>query len=82
MRFDKFQRAMPDEDIDNIDVACVGMLSPAEVYVVDNMPDQNGGSAWKSRHDFLSEDAAIVATTLNHYGFNTTNSPNFSFKED
>ena len=70
MRFDKFQRAMPDEDIDNIDVACVGMLSPAEVYVVDNMPDQNGGSAWKSRHDFLSEDAAIVATTLKHYGFN------------
>ena len=46
MRLDKFQRAMSDDDIDNIDVACVGMLSPAEVYVVENMPDDNGGSAW------------------------------------
>ena len=28
------------DNTDNIHVACVGMLSPAEVYVLDNMPDE------------------------------------------
>ena len=70
MGFSKFQMETSGDNTDNIHVACVGMLSPAEVYVLDNMPDENGASAWLSRHDFLSEDAAIVATTLSHYGFN------------
>jgi sugar/nucleoside kinase (ribokinase family) len=51
-----------------IDVACVGMLTAAEVYVVDQMPDWNTGSTWKARADFISDDAAIVACCIRKWG--------------
>ena len=44
-----------------VDVVCVGMVTPAEVYVVEKMPDWNTGTNWNHRADFISDDAAIVA---------------------
>ena len=52
----------------SIDVACIGMLTPAEVYVVDQMPDWNTGTSWKGRADFISDDAAIVACCIKKWG--------------
>ena len=52
----------------SIDVACIGMLTPAEVYVVDQMPDWNTGRSWKTRADFISDDAAIVACCIKKWG--------------
>jgi sugar/nucleoside kinase (ribokinase family) len=55
----------------SIDVACIGMLTPAEVYVVDQMPDWNTGSLWKARADFISDDAAIVACVIKKWGLSS-----------
>jgi len=56
---------------ETIDVACIGMLTPAEVYVVDQMPDWNAGSLWKARADFISDDAAIVACCIKKWGLSS-----------
>ena len=52
----------------DLDVVCVGMVTPAEVYVVDKIPKWNTGSKWNSRADFVSDDAAIVAMNLATWG--------------
>ena len=52
------------------EVVCVGIVSPAEVYTVDRMPEWNTGAPWSGRADFISEDAAIVATSLKQWGLN------------
>ena len=51
------------------DVTCLGSLSPAEVYTIDNPLDWDKGSEWTARADFLSEDAVIVAISLNTLGW-------------
>ena len=51
-----------------LDVVCVGMVTPAEVYVVEEILEWNTGSKWNSRADFVSDDAAIVATNLATWG--------------
>ena len=45
------------------DVTCLGSLSPAEVYTIDNPLDWDKGSEWTARADFLSEDAVTVSYT-------------------
>ncbi len=52
------------------EVVCVGIVSPAEVYTVDRMPEWNTGAPWSGRADYISEDAAIVATSLKQWGLN------------
>lgn len=51
-----------------VDVVCVGMVTPAEVYVVEKMPDWNTGTNWNHRADFISDDAAIVACCITNWG--------------
>ena len=52
------------------EVVCVGIVSPAEVSTVDRMPEWNTGATWSGRADYISEDAAIVATSLKQWGLN------------
>ena len=54
------------------DVTCLGSLSPAEVYTIDNPLDWDKGSEWTARADFLSEDAVIVAISLNTLGWKSS----------
>ena len=51
------------------DVTCIGSISPAEVYTVDSPLKWDKGSDWKDRADFLSDDAVIVASSLNSLGW-------------
>ena len=44
---------------ETVEVVCVGMLTPAEVYVVENIPDWNTGAKWNYRADFISDDALV-----------------------
>tara|TARA_B100000676_G_scaffold310596_1_gene377645 strand:- start:676 stop:1596 length:921 start_codon:yes stop_codon:yes gene_type:complete len=53
---------------EKLGVVCAGMVTPAEVYVVDKLPEWNMGEKWKYRADFISDDAAIVATNLALWG--------------
>lgn len=46
------------------DVVCLGMVTPAVVMVVDEFPEQNTGANVKATCEFISDDAAIVATLL------------------
>ncbi len=54
-----------------IDVVCIGMVTPAEVYVVEKLPDWNTGTKWISRADFISDDAAIVACCIAKWGLSS-----------
>ena len=54
-----------------IDVACIGMVTPAEVYVVEKLPDWNTGTKWITRADFISDDAAIVACCIAKWGLSS-----------
>ena len=45
-------------------VVCFGMVTPARVLVVDEMPDWNTGAVWTEGAEFVSDDAAIVAGLL------------------
>ena len=53
-------------------MTCLGSLSPAEVYTIDNPLDWDKGSEWAARADFLSEDAVIVAISLNTLGWKSS----------
>ena len=53
---------------ETVEVVCVGMLTPAEVYVVENIPDWNTGAKWNYRADFISDDASIVACCVKKWG--------------
>ena len=53
-------------------MTCLGSLSPAEVYTIDNPLDWDKGSEWTARADFLSEDAVIVAISLNTLGWKSS----------
>ena len=45
-------------------VVCFGMITPARVLVVDQLPDWNAGAVWTESAEFVSDDAAIVAGLL------------------
>ncbi len=47
-----------------VEVVCFGMLTPAVVLVVDELPAHNTGALIKQMREFISDDAAIVATVL------------------
>jgi len=56
-------------DFDSHAVTCIGSLSPAEVYTVDSPLSWDKGTEWNGRADFLSDDAVIVAVSLNSLGW-------------
>ena len=45
-------------------VVCFGMITPARVLVVDELPGWNTGAVWTEGAEFISDDAAIVAGLL------------------
>ena len=49
-------------------VVCFGMITPARVLVVDELPDWNSGAVWTEGAEFVSDDAAIVAGLLAGWG--------------
>ena len=49
-------------------VVCFGMVTPARVLVVDEMPNWNAGAVWTDGAEFVSDDAAIVAGLLAGFG--------------
>ena len=50
------------------EVVCAGMITPARVIVVDEMPSWNTGAVWTRGAEFISDDAAIVAGLLAGWG--------------
>ena len=52
-------------------VVCFGMITPARVIVVDELPDWNTGAVWTAGAEFVSDDAAIVAGLLAGWGIET-----------
>ena len=52
-------------------VVCFGMITPARVLVVDELPDWNTGAVWNEGAEFVSDDAAIVAGLLPSLGVET-----------
>ena len=46
------------------EVVCFGMVTPAVVMVVDELPSYNTGAPVKQVCEFISDDAAIVAALL------------------
>ena len=52
-------------------VVCFGMITPARVLVVDELPDWNSGAVWTEGVEFVSDDAAIVAGLLAGWGVDT-----------
>ena len=59
------------EDHSNVSdrkVVCFGMITPARVLVVDELPDWNSGALWTDGAEFVSDDAAIVAGLLAGWG--------------
>ena len=52
-------------------VVCFGMITPARVLVVDELPDWNSGAVWTEGAEFVSDDAAIVAGLLAGWGVDT-----------
>lgn len=49
-------------------VVCFGMITPARVLVVDELPNWNTGAIWTEGAEFVSDDAAIVAGLLSEFG--------------
>jgi len=48
----------------NAEVVCFGMITPAIVLVIDQLPEQNTGTLVKEYSDFISDDAAVIACLL------------------
>ncbi len=46
------------------EVVCFGMITPAVVMLVDELPEHNTGALAKAVCEFISDDAAIIATLL------------------
>ena len=64
------QILQPDPRVsDFADVTCIGSISPAEVYTVDDPLKWDKGSDWNDRADFLSDDAVIVVSSLSSLGW-------------
>lgn len=54
-----------------VDVVCFGMVTPAMVLVVEEMPSWNTGAVWSKGQAFISDDAAIVAILLKKWDVQT-----------
>ena len=54
-----------------VDVVCFGMVTPAMVLVVEEMPSWNTGVVWSKGQSFISDDAAIVAVLLKKWDIQT-----------
>ncbi len=52
-------------------VVCFGMITPARVMLVDELPEWNSGAVWTEGAEFISDDAAIVAGLLARWGVET-----------
>ncbi len=65
-----FGQQAPDGGTDRR-VVCFGMITPARVLVVDELPDWNSGAVWTEGAEFISDDAAIVAGLLAGWGVDT-----------
>ena len=50
------------------DVVCFGMITPAVVMAVDQLPESNTGTQVNETSEFISDDAAIVACLLGQWG--------------
>jgi sugar/nucleoside kinase (ribokinase family) len=50
------------------EVVCFGMLIPAMVFIVDDLPEHNTGGVIKQVGEFISDDAAIIACLLRGWG--------------
>ena len=50
------------------EVVCFGMITPAVVLVVDQLPEHNTGMHVNRVSEFISDDAAIVACLLRQWG--------------
>ena len=60
---------LPDADASpTAEVVCFGMVTPAVVLVVDELPEHNTGAHVREVSEFISDDAAIVATLLQGWG--------------
>ncbi|MDH3601808.1 MAG: carbohydrate kinase family protein, partial [Candidatus Tectomicrobia bacterium] len=46
------------------EVACFGMITPAVVMIVDELPEHNTGMRAKVVQEFISDDAAVIAMLL------------------
>ncbi len=55
----------------NAEVVCFGMVVPATLLIVDELPAWNTGVVWKHVSRFISDDAVIVATLLRKWGVQT-----------
>ena len=53
------------------DVVCFGMVTPAMVLVVEEMPSWNTGAIWSQGQTFISDDAAIIAILLRKWDVQT-----------
>lgn len=53
------------------EVVCFGMVTPAMVLVVDELPSWNTGAIWKQGQRFISDDAAIIAVLLRKWDVQT-----------
>jgi hypothetical protein len=53
------------------DVVCFGMVTPAMVLVVEEMPSWNTGAIWSQGQTFISDDAAIIAILLRKWDIQT-----------
>ena len=57
--------------LDSPEVVSFGMVVPATLVVVDRFPQVNTGVTWREVTEFISDDAAIVATALRSWGVQT-----------
>ena len=48
----------------NVEVVCFGMITPAVVLVIDQLPKNNTRALVKEYSDFISDDAALIACLL------------------
>ncbi len=49
------------------EVVCFGMILPALVFIVDQFPEHNTGAYIQHIREFISDDAAIVASLLSRW---------------
>ena len=54
--------------VSDLKVVCFGMITPARVLVVDELPEWNSGAHWTEGAEFVSDDAAIVSGLLAGWG--------------
>ena len=65
------QSALDSPSQPPVEVVCFGMVTPAVVIAVEEMPSYNTGVLAKQVQEFISDDAAIVACLLRGWGVRT-----------